>query len=472
MTTGYKTLTPIQLGNLLHALAARQLPWLAARVWLACVELVAIREAAQRVRRLRRDRRVVQSDFRRAELEVLTGLNARSVTRALGLLQRNGLIEFKATAVKLSELPMPEALETIHDFAGGRSARRPIPVPRTVLRFLAAQETAALGRVMLGYVCRGLSIARVGGNLRETGSVKASWLAETLGLSLRSVRYAQAELRNLGWIPKDTGSRQWKLNRDGAWFRINLNWEATSAETEGGDCCATNSVRFARPTPDFCTPAAPPKEDWKTPSESKNQKPGVFGTRLGKQRPTCPKPLPPPTLANIRLADLRDHERMCSLHGQAVAQGWMPDCEADTLNFFAAAIRARTTPARDPVRVFVALVRGRRWNYVTQAQEEEARREFHRRLPTLPDRVVSTHAEPSRAGLIVASILRAIASRGGSDAYGLSHRASEIVGVADGANLSQPSLTRTGVKEPRYRRGAESRQGHALRENYERQIQD
>jgi Mn-dependent DtxR family transcriptional regulator len=374
MTTGYKTLTPIQLGNLLHALAVRQLPWLAARVWLACVELVAIREAAKRVRRLRRDRRVVQSEFQRSELETLTGLNARSVAQALGRLQRIGLVEFKATAITLADPPMPEAGETIRDLAGGRSARRPVPVPRTVLRFLAAQESAALGRVMLGYVCRGLSIDRVGGALREAGTVKASWLAETLGLSVRSVRYAQAELREMGWIGKDVGSKQWKLNRHGAWFRINLNWRLPSRESEGAACDATNRVRFARPTPDFCTSIAPPKEDRKTPSESKNQKPGVFGTGIGKERPACPKPLPAPTLANIRLSDLHDRERLRSLRRQAVERGWLPNCEADALNFFAAAVRARSTPARDPVRVFVALIRGRRWGHVTQAQENEARR--------------------------------------------------------------------------------------------------
>lgn len=388
MTTGYKTLTPIQLGNLLHALAARQLPWLAARVWLACVELVAIREAAQRVRRLRRDRRVVQSDFQRAELEALTGLNARSVTRALGLLQRNGLIEFKATAVKLSEFPMPEAGETIRTLAGGRSSRRPIPVLRTVLRFLAAQELAALSRVMLGYVCRGLSIERMGGALREAGTVKASWLADTLGLSLRSVRYAQAELRAMGWIGKDVGSKQGKLNRHGAWFRINLNWKPPSARADEAARGAVNRVRFARPTPDFCTSVAPPKEDRKTPSESKNQKPGVFGTGNGKDRSSRQKPLSAPTLTNIHLADLHDCERLRSLHRQAVERGWLRDCEADALNFFGAAIRARSTSARDPVRVFVALVRQRRWSHVTLAHEAEARRMV--RLAESPARPTAT----------------------------------------------------------------------------------
>ena len=409
MTTGYKTLTPIQLGNLLHALYARQLPWLAARVWLACVELVAIREAAKRVRRLRRDRRVVASDFQRTELEAMTGLNARSVARALGCLRRIGLVEFNATAVALSELPMPEAGETIRDLAGGRSVRRPVPVPRTVLRFLAAQETAALGRVMLGYICRGLSIDRVGGALREAGTVKASWLAETLGLSLRSVRYAQAELRELGWIGKDVGSKQWKLNRHGAWFCINLEWapvakSGVAFETGEG---ALDCVPIAHPTPESCTPVAPPKEDRKTPSESKNQKPGVFGTGTGKERPARPKPLPAPTLANIRLADLHDRIRLDSLRQQAVARGWLPNSEADALNFFAAAVRARSTPARDPVRVFVALIRGRRWCHVTQGQENEARRLFQpQRAEGSPSPVV-----PGRLGEILGGLLPTVFGR-------------------------------------------------------------
>ncbi len=407
MTTGYKTLTPIQLGNLLHALATRQLPWTAARVWLACVELAAIREAAKRVRRLRRDRRVVQSEFQRSELEALTGLNARPVAQALGRLQRIGLVEFKATAITLADLPMPEAGETIRDLAGGRSARRPVPVPRTVLRFLAAHETAALGRVMLGYICRGLSIDRVGGALREAGTVKASWLADTLGLSLRSVRYAQAELREMGWIGKDISSKQWKLNRHGAWFRINLNWRLPSRESEGAACDATSRVQFARPTPELCTSVAPPKEDRKTPSESKNQKPGVFGTAIGKKRPACPKPLPAPTLSNIRLADLHDRRRLDSLLQQAVARGWLPNSEADALNFFATAVRARSTPARDPVRVFVALVRGRRWGHVTQGQENEARRMFQpQRAEGSPSPVV-----PGRLGEILGGLLPTLLGR-------------------------------------------------------------
>ena len=66
MTTGYKTITPIQIGNLLHALAASHVTWVTARVWFACLEMVAIREAAQRVRRQRRDARRVEPNFKRS----------------------------------------------------------------------------------------------------------------------------------------------------------------------------------------------------------------------------------------------------------------------------------------------------------------------------------------------------------------------------------------------------------------------
>ena len=375
MTTGYKTVTPNQIGNLLHALTAGHVPWVAARVWFACLEMVAIRQAAQRVRRLRRDTRRIEPDFKRSELVELTGLNSRAVGKAVAAIQRCGLASLTAKAITVADSPMPEAGETIRTISGGRSARRPIPVPRALLRFLARQPTAALGKAMLGYVCRGLSIERQGGAIREAGTVKASWLADTLGLSLRSVRYAQAELRRIGWIPKDTGSKQWKLNRHGAWFRINLDWRPATTEMEvfGRASDTSFGIEIAPPRPVFSTLVAPPKEDRKTPSESKNQKPGVFGTGNGKGQPLNRTPLPAPLLSNIRIEDLKDRERLRSLHGQAVARGWLRDCEADALNFFAAAARARTVPGGDPVRVFVGIVRRRLWHHITQAQEDEAR---------------------------------------------------------------------------------------------------
>jgi hypothetical protein len=347
MTTGYKTLTPNQIGTLLHALSTRQITWTAARVWCACVEMQAIREAAGRVRRRRRDKRPLQPEFRREELVEMTGLSRRMVARGLTQLETFDIVHFRSESIHLLEAPMLEAAETIQELSGGRSPRRPIPIPRVVLRFLARQLTAALGRVMLGYVVRGLTIDRQGGAIRSAGTVKASWLSGTLGLSQRAVRYAQSRLKQLGWICPDRGSKQWKLNRTGAWFSIRLDWVPTVA-----------------PLPvEIGTPAAPPREDRKTPSEDQNQK-LVFSGRQENE----------PNLNRIHPNDLHDRGRLRVLFRQAVQRGWLRHCQSDALNFLAAAVRARSTPARDPVRVFVSLIRRRRWNHITQAQEDQARR--------------------------------------------------------------------------------------------------
>jgi hypothetical protein len=343
----YKTLTPRQIGSLLFTLSRRRIPWTAARVWLACWEMTAIREAVVRQRRHKRDRRALTPNYTREEIGELTGLNRRMVTRGLGQLQKARLLEFRSDNLTFPTEALADAAETVEDLAGSRSPRRPIPVPRAVLRFLAAQPTAALGRVMLGYVARGLTIDRKGGAIRSAGSVKASWLSEVLGLSQRSVRYAQKELKRLGWICPDRASTQWKLNRTGAWFCIRLDWAPGVAP-----------LRV-----EIGTPAAPLREDQKTPSEDQNQKLVFSGRKEGE-----------PNLNRILESDLHDRARLRVLFRQAVQRGWLRHCQSDALNFLAAAVRARTTPARDPVRVFVHLVRNRCWKHITQEQEDQARR--------------------------------------------------------------------------------------------------
>jgi hypothetical protein len=436
MTTGYKIVTPIQLGNLLHALKTGALPWSGARVWFACLEMVAIREAARRSAPVRRNRSAPTPDFTLDEIVARTGLAPRVARRTVGRLQRLGLLTLSKMGILFPSEPLLEASTLIEAISGGRSPRRPIPLPRRLARHLAASPDATAGHVMLGYVLRGLSLERRSGEIRSAGTVKAGWLADTLGLGLRTVKAAQARLRAVGWIAKDTGSRQWKLNRDGAWFRLNPDWQPPEASTG------------AAPLPaEAGTPAAPPKKDRKTPSESKNQRthPGVWVLGSGRrtadgvdaadgQGPgnavTAPrdpnaepgltrhrhpsksvKPVAPaaPRLTDIRPEDLHSPERLQALRRQALARGWIRDCEADTLNFFASAVRARSTEARDPVRVFVSLVRGRRWGFVTQGQENEARQMLQ---PRGVDRGGSP-VEPNRTAEIVAGLVSALSSRWG-----------------------------------------------------------
>ena len=108
----------------------------------------------------------------------------------------------------------------------GRSAARLIPVPREMLRTLINEKRPSVVLTALVYFLYGLSFERGTGNVKRAGAVKATKIADLSGLSERSIRAARAELIRLGWITKDEGSTQWKLNRTGAYFVINCEWRS------------------------------------------------------------------------------------------------------------------------------------------------------------------------------------------------------------------------------------------------------
>ena len=137
--SGYKTITPIQLANALWALDQGQIDQRALRVHLACFALVAVREAAQRYRRKRRERPRECHRYRLGELERLTGLAPATVRRALRQLERAELMRFTEGEVTLRRetLPgseelqdaldtpwMPDELATLSDQYGQRKGGR------------------------------------------------------------------------------------------------------------------------------------------------------------------------------------------------------------------------------------------------------------------------------------------------------------------------------------------------------------
>lgn len=364
MRGGYQPITPIQLGNIIHAFLVREISWPAVRLAFASIEMQAIREAAKRSRP-KWKKRPVTSRFTKAEFAKLTHLNPRAISRGLGELARAGLLDCSASALSIKSQCAAGAESVIEDLSNGRGSRRLIPVPRPLLRFLAKESSAPLAQVMVGYLARGLSLQRSSKEIRNRGTVKARWIADVFGVSLRAVRYAQAKLRASGWIGKDTGSKQWKLNRDGAYFDINLDWEPPLASEKASKVC----VDCARPQSEIGTCGAPPIEDKFSPSESKNQfalsKPG-FCLKESKRRSI-------PNLSEVRAEDLCSVERLRALFGQAVRRGWLRPCAADELNFFGAAVRARHVSGEGP-RIFAGIVRNRLWQHITGAQEDEARR--------------------------------------------------------------------------------------------------
>lgn len=288
MPSGYKTITPIQWANVVWALEQKHIDHHAVRVYLACFVLVAVREAARRSRCRRGEQPKELSRYRVGELERLTRLSAREVRRSLRHLRAAELLSFTEGEIAIANdaLPGSEPLQT--ELACRRSPRRPIPVPRSVLRFLSQNRAEALTKVIIAYLVRGLSIARRTGELNPNGTVKASWIADTFGLSLRAVKYAQSTLRSLGWISKDTLSRQRKLNRDGAYFVINLEWVFRSKEAVVNS--DKSGADFAPPPLKIAPQFAPPIEDRETSYEDQNQKAraaepdGVY-ERKGREMP-------------------------------------------------------------------------------------------------------------------------------------------------------------------------------------------
>ena len=85
-----------------------------------------------------------------------------------------------------------------------------------------------------------------------------------------------------------------------------------------------------------------------------------------------------PRLRDVQMEDLLAFSRTEALYREAVQAEWVRDSEASFLNWVGAAVRAKTCQARDPVRVFLGIVKRGLWSHVTDADEERARRAINR----------------------------------------------------------------------------------------------
>ncbi len=174
---GYKTVTPVQIANCFGALNQDAISYRAVRVYFACLSLVATREAAKRDAVKKRTKPCAEVRYRVSELCAVTGLKSGAVKRDLRSLKKAALLLWseKALSVRSDSVPGTEGL--LQSLSGRRSALRPIPVPRSVLRLVARSTKGALGKTAMAYVIRGLSIDRKDASIRAAGTVKASWIS-------------------------------------------------------------------------------------------------------------------------------------------------------------------------------------------------------------------------------------------------------------------------------------------------------
>lgn len=105
--------------------------------------------------------------------------------------------------------------------------------------------------------------------------------------------------------------------------------------------------------------------------------------------------LPTPRLEDVRVEDLKDTTRLLDLLGQAVARGLVSVSEANRLRFVASAEHALAIGKDNPAGLFVYLVRGKLWRYLTQDDEDRANGRIKAFLRgPVPPRTASTAPRP------------------------------------------------------------------------------
>ncbi len=148
------------------------------------------------------------------------------------------------------------------------------------------------------------------------------------------------------------------------------------------------------------------------PREERREAPAAAPPRA--ETAAAPSAALPPDLRNVVPADLRDVGRLDVLRQQAIRRGWITGCVADRLNFLAAAVHARRIGSA-PGALFVAIVRDKRWERITDGDEDEARALLRPRDP----RPGCSNAAPTQGLSDDASVVHAVQQlcrQAGSDA--------------------------------------------------------
>lgn len=262
-----------------------------------------------------------------------------------------------------------------------QGVNRKVPVPRRMIRRLAGGLGKARTATVLAHLIRCL-FYRKGEGVNPVGCCKASWVADVFGVTERSVFDARRFLvLDLGWLQVQECS-QHVLNRDGLWVTVDLDWgsegEGTPAESPATAAVEAQSPPdgFSGPPPENAGRFAGPGTDKKPLRENNNQKPAsrppASGGPAGFSNSHPKSAEKKPDLRDVVPEDLRDAGRLLDLHRQAVDGGFISTSEADRLAFLAAAAHARAVGSK-PCRLFAWMVRGRRFEFITQADEDQAR---------------------------------------------------------------------------------------------------
>lgn len=299
-----------------------------------------------------------------------------------------------------------------------RSPKRLVPLPRRMVRLLASGACMTFAAVILGTAIATLFFRR--GVVTARGAYKASWLAEAFGISERTVyRHRTYLVEELRWL-RIIASPQLRQNANGLLVEVDLDWDGAPSVLVSIEAKPEASHGAGEPEPERKTRAtpepdcqAPPAQNgghlsglrdlYKEPfQEELNNKPapgggpgsgnGVYQPKISDSDRNSNSNSNPnsernanasanstgakPNLKRVTLADLKDPARLAELHAQAVAEKLITGSENDRLQFFAAAERAKTVGSKNPPGLFVRIVRSGLWRFLSQDDEEAARRKI------------------------------------------------------------------------------------------------
>lgn len=330
-------------------------------------------------------------EFGLPELSRLCGSAAEpELRRSLRRLHRAGLVRrFTRSALVLAKHPadltLDDATRELLDekLFLLRSPRRLVPFPRRMARLLASGSCYTFAGVILGTAIATLFCRK--GEVSSRGAYKASWLAEAFGISERTVyRHRTYLAEQLGWI-RIIDSHQLRQNARGLLVEVDLDWDgAVSAGESVGAGGAESPICQAPPAGIGARLSGPRDLDKEPFQEELNTKPapgGGHGSGVGVYQPGIQEGTPDtagvrPSLKRVTAEDLKDPKRLAALREQAIGEGLISGSEHDRLQFFAAAERARSVGSKNPPGLFVRIVRSGLWRFLSQDDEDAARRKI------------------------------------------------------------------------------------------------